>query len=166
MKFFGLFGRPNIGALKAKGEIDELIKALSFPDDHNVRFEAAAALGDVGDSNCIEPLIAALDDCKRVREVAIRSLGKIGDQQAIPSLVEALQDEDWEIRSMATRSLGTIGDESAIEPLINALEKESESVRWYTLQALSNITGENSNQNIDEWKAWFQQNQQKGNNHE
>ena len=159
MKFLGLFGRPNIGELKAKGDIDELITALHFPDDHNVRFEAAAALGDVGDPDCIEPLIAALDDTERVREVAIRSLGKIGDQQAIPPLVKALQDQNWEIRSMAARSLGTIGDESAIEPLIIALENESESVRWYIIQALSNITGENFNQNTDEWKAWFQQNQ-------
>ena len=166
MRFLGLFGRPNIGALKTKGDIDELIKALSFPDDHNVRFEAASALGEVGDSRCIKPLIAALDDSERVREVAIRSLGKIGDQQAIPPLVEALEDTNWEIRSMAARSLGTIGDESAVEPLINALEKESESVSWYIVQALSNITGEDFIQDADEWKAWLAQNQQKGNNHE
>ena len=166
MRFLGLFGRPNIGELKAKGDIDELINALSFPDDHNVRFEAASALGEVGDSRCIEPLIEALDDSERVKEVAIRSLGKIGDQQAIPPLVEALQDQNWEIRSMAARSLGTIGDESAVEPLINALEKESESVSWYIVQALSNITGEDFIQDADEWKAWFEQNQQKGNNHE
>jgi HEAT repeat protein len=166
MRFFGLFGQPNIKEMKDNGDIDALIEALDFPDDHNVRFEAASALGDVGDSRCIAPLISALNDTERVREVAIRSLGKIGDQQAIPPLVEALQDTNWEIRSMAAKSLGTIGDESAIEPLINALEKETESVRWYIVQALSNITGEDFIQDADEWKAWLQQNQQKGNHHE
>ena len=166
MMFLGLFGHPNIKEMKDKGDIDELIKALDFPDDHNVRFEAASAMGDVGDSSCVEPLIVALNDNEPVREVAIRSLGKIGDQQAILPLVDALQDENWEIRSMAARSLGAIGDASAVEPLIIALENESESVRWYIIQALSNITGENFDHNAAKWRAWFQKNQKKGINNE
>ena len=162
MRFFGLFGRPNIGELKAKGDIDGLVKVLGFPDDHNVRFEAVAALGDIGDSSCVEPLITALNDNERVKEVAIRSLGKIGDSRAVPPLLDALKDENWEIRSMAARSLGEIGDPQATEALINALESDTESVRWYIIQALTNITGQTFDHNTIDWQAWFQQNQKTG----
>ena len=161
MRFFGLFGRPHISELKAKGDIEELVKALSFPEDHNVRFEAASALGDVGDPSCVEPLIAAMDDNERVKEVAIRSLGKIGDSRAIPPLLDSLKDNNWEIRSMAVKSLGQIGDPQATEALISALENDSEVVRWYIIQALTNITGETFDDNITAWRAWFQQNERK-----
>jgi len=166
MRFFGLFGRPNIGELKANGDIDELVDALHFPDDHNVRFEAASALGDIGDSSCVESLVAALDDTERVKEVAIRSLGKIGDSRAIPPLLEALKDKNWEIRSMAAKSLGEIGDSRATEALINTLENDTEAVRWYIIQALTNITGETFDKDIAEWQAWFQMNHKKGSENE
>jgi hypothetical protein len=36
MRVLGLFGRPNIVELKARSDVDELVKALHFPDDHNI----------------------------------------------------------------------------------------------------------------------------------
>jgi HEAT repeat protein len=162
MPLFGLFGRPNIGELKAKGDVEELINALNFPNDDNVRFEAASALGDIGDSRCVEPLMGSLNDTHHKKEVAIRSLGKIGDPQALPTLIDALQDENWEIRSMAARSLGQIGDSSATEALINAMQNDTEAVRWYIIQALTNITGQSFEHNINEWEEWLQQKQTKG----
>jgi HEAT repeat protein len=162
MSLFGLFGRPNVAELKAEGDIPELVEALQFPDDHNVRFEAASALGDIGDSRCVEPLIESLNDRPRIKEVAIRSLGQIGDPQAIPPLVNALEDQSWEIRSMAAKSLGNIGDARAAEALINTLEGENETVRWYVIQALESITGENFNDDHEQWREWYQKNKQKG----
>jgi HEAT repeat protein len=161
MRLFGLIGRPNIGELKSKGDTEELIKALQFPDDPNVRFEAASALGNIGDPEFVEPLIQALDDNKRIKEVAIRSLGRIGDSQAVEPLEEALQDEDWEIRSMAAKSLGQIEDPRATPALIHALENETKTVSWYISQALTNITGQSFGQNSDEWQEWYKKNKEK-----
>jgi len=158
MRFFGLIGRPNISELKATNDIVELTKALHFPDDDNVRFEVAAALGGVGDARCVEPLIDSLNDTHRIRKIAIRSLGKIGDSRAISPLVDALKDESWEIRSMAAKSLGTKGDSQATGALIFALENDTETVRWYIIQALANITGENFEHRVSEWQDWYQQN--------
>jgi HEAT repeat protein len=162
MRFLGLFGRPNIYELKQKGDIEELTDALNFQEDENVRFEAAAALGDVGDSSCVESLVAALEDTRRVKEVAIRSLGQIGDSSAVPILLDLLDDPNWEIRSMAAKSLGEIGDPRATKNLIEVLDCESESLRWYIVQALVNITGQDFNSDVTEWRGWYQKNQKKG----
>jgi HEAT repeat protein len=134
-----------------------LIKTLDFQDDENVRFEAAAALGDIGDASCVGPLIKALEDTPRVKEVAVRSLGKIGDPSAVPILIDVIKDENWEIRSAAAKSLGEIGDPRATAPLIEALEDESESGQWYITQALTKITGETFNNNIAGWQTWLRQ---------
>ena len=131
-----------------------------------MRFEAASALGDIGDSRCVEPLMGSLNDSHRIKEVAIRSLGKIGDPRALPTLIDAVQDENWEIRSMAARSLGQIGDPSATEALINALQNDTEAVGWYIIQAQTNITGQSFEHNITEWEEWLQQNQTKGTENE
>jgi HEAT repeat protein len=158
MRLFGLFGRPNIAELKAKGQIDELIKALHFPDDHNVRFEAASALGEIGDPRCVDPLITALDDTQRVKEVAIRSLGKIGDPRAVDPLLEALKDDNWEVRGMAAKALGEIGDQQAVQALIEALQNDTEAVRWYITQALTHITGQPFGNDVSQWQKWQQEN--------
>lgn len=159
MRLFGLLGRPNIADLKAKGQIDELIKALHFPDDHNVRFEAASALGEIGDPRCVEPLITALGDSQqRVKEVAIRSLGKIGDPRAIAPLLEALKDTNWEVRGMAAKALGEIGDQRATQALIEALQNDTETVRWYIAQALTHITGQAFGNDVSQWQKWLQEN--------
>jgi len=163
MRLFGLIGRPNVRELKAKGDKEGLLKALHFQEDHNVRFEAASALGETGDSVFVEPLIQALDDNERVKEVAIRSLGLIGDPQAIEPLEEALQDENWEIRSMAARSLGQINDARATRALIHALHSETETVRWYIAQALTNITGQTFS-HTDEWQEWYKKTRRKDKN--
>ena len=156
MRFFGLFGRPNIVDLKSRGDTEGLIKALHFQDDENVRFEAAVALGEICNTSCVGPLIKALDDTPRVREVAVRSLGKIGDPKAVSILIDLINDENWEIRSAAAKSLGEIGDPQATAPLIEALVHESESGQWYIIQALTKITGEKFDNNITEWQTWLQ----------
>lgn len=60
MGLFGL-GKPNIKKMKAKRDVEGLIKALSGQgwDIHN---EAAEALGDIKNPRAIEPLIQALRD--------------------------------------------------------------------------------------------------------
>ena len=73
----GIFGEPNIEELKASKNLKGLIEALN--DKYgDFRLEAARALGNIGDSRAIEPLIEALkDEDNYVREAARAALEKI-----------------------------------------------------------------------------------------
>jgi len=56
MPIFG--GPPNIEKLKAKRNIRDLIKALSYTSDRDVQSAASAALAEIGQTEPIEGLIA------------------------------------------------------------------------------------------------------------
>jgi HEAT repeat protein len=71
---------------------------------------AADALGEIGDPQAVEALIAALQRTgHRTRVAAIRALAKIGDQRAVGPLVSALGDGDAAIRLAAASALCTLG---------------------------------------------------------
>ncbi|HDZ76666.1 MAG TPA: HEAT repeat domain-containing protein, partial [Candidatus Omnitrophica bacterium] len=77
------------------------------------RNSAIQALGKIGDSRAVEPLIEALkDEYRFVRDSAIQALGKIGDSRAVEPLIEALEDEDVDgyVHYFVTQALGEIGD--------------------------------------------------------
>jgi HEAT repeat protein len=142
MPLFSFSRRPNVQELKSQGDVNGLIEALDYGDDHNIRLAAASALGRIGDSRAVDPLIDALDDQQGVNEVAALALGEIGDSRAVEPLINALGDENWEVRSSAAKALGKIGDDRAVEQLINLLRDKNENVRWHAVQALEAITGE------------------------
>lgn len=112
------FSKPSVKKLTQKKDIEELIKALKYKDEF-VRWEAAGALGEIGDKRAVEPLIQALKDKdEHVRDEAASALGEIGDARAVEPLIEALKDIGVE----AAEALGEIKDARAVEPLIQALE--------------------------------------------
>lgn len=152
MPLFNFSRRPNVQELKSQGDVNGLIEALDYQDDDNVRLAAASALGRIGDSRAVDPLIAALDDQQRVKEVAALSLGKLGDSRAVEPLINELDEENWEVRSSVAKALGKIGDDRAVPSLINLLKDKSENVRWHAVQALKEITGESHGEEIFKWK--------------
>jgi HEAT repeat protein len=153
IKIFGTFNRPNIETLKRDKDIEGLIEALDYQDDHNVRREAALALGQIGSKKVIKPLISCLKDKHTIKEVAARSLGEIGDPSAVEPLIGLLKDPDWEVRSSAAKGLGKIGDERAVNHLFEALENAKPSERWFIAQALEAITGKPINLDSYNWKS-------------
>ena len=63
--------------------------------DRNVRWRAAAALGEIKDVRAVEPLAAALKDSDSdVRCAAAEALSKIGDKRTVTALAAALPDWD------------------------------------------------------------------------
>ena len=112
-----LFGPPDVEKMKAKRDVDGLIKALQYKRMRNtgivefdntapVRKQAADALGELGDARAIEPLIVALDDNGGVRDSSRR--GIVG----------------WH----AANALSKFGT-PAVEPLIAALKKKNKVVQ-------------------------------------
>ena len=55
-----LLGPPDVENLKAKKDVEGLLKALKYKKDNDVREKAAAALGEIGDERAVGPLTHAL----------------------------------------------------------------------------------------------------------
>jgi len=72
--------------------VEPLVKALNHKN-FDVRRGAAEALGDIGDTRAVEPLIAVVNNSfeySTVRGEAIKALAKMGDTRAVRSLVTIL----------------------------------------------------------------------------
>jgi HEAT repeat protein len=133
------FSRTSIPGMKAAQDVRGLIRLLNHRDP-DVQYEAAGALGDLGDSRAVEPLIAALknDEIGGVRWKAAEALSKIG-APAVDDLIGALRHHDDDVRWKAAIALGEIGDPRAVEPLITLLCDEDRFVKGRAAHALGLI---------------------------
>lgn len=101
---------------------------LKSDESLRLRCTAASALGKLGNSAAIIPLMSVLnnrDENYRLRLAAAESLGKLGDDYAVKPLIEILSDEREKsvyLKESVAKALGMLGDIRAIEPLIEALE--------------------------------------------
>ena len=121
-----LFGPPDVEKLKAKGDVEGLIKALRWSkwQDVSVVHRAAEALGQIGGATAIDALIQALE-CSEIpgyyaRHTVARALGTIGDPGAVGPLLKRISAND-DSSADAAWALGQIGDSRAVEPLVAAL---------------------------------------------
>jgi HEAT repeat protein len=96
--------------MKDKRDVKGLIKALDYEKDYSVRQAAADALGQMGDTSSVEPLIAALKDSDSdVCKAATDALGRIGDARAAEPLVIVLKDGFYDARHAAADALDKVG---------------------------------------------------------
>ena len=152
-----LFGPPNVEKMKARRDVNGLIKALGYQkgdsfDARSIRRDAARALGELEDPRAVEPLIAALgDERSDVRQAAAEALGKIKDPRAVEPLIAALGDERSDMRQAAAKALGAIGDARTMEPLIAALKDAEWRVREAAAQALDHLGWEPAQDEIAGW---------------
>ena len=124
MSPFG-FGKPNIDHMKAKRNIKGLAKALSN-EDCKTRLDAVEALGCIGGSQVVDPLIRALKDPqKKVKKTAIKSMSKLKETRVRQALIDFVdKDRDIDLRLNAIRVLGEIHDSETSEALASMLCKE------------------------------------------
>lgn len=114
-------GETGAGGGTANGDADalapppprfvrpDLVELGSVPEAY-LRRRAALAIGRVGLSAGIEPLIERLADPQaEVRQMAAFALGLIGDPAAVDALVEALDDGSPKVQGRAAQALGLIG---------------------------------------------------------
>jgi HEAT repeat protein len=136
------------GAAKALATIGfpavkPLVATLLDDDDDLVCIGAAKALGKIGSTEAVEPLIDTLQDGTdqnwEVRTAAVEALGEIRDDRAVEPLLTALQDEIQKVRLAAVRALGMIGHSRAVKPLLHILEVGREDEREAAAEALGAI---------------------------
>lgn len=120
-----LFGRPNIGKLKDRGDINGLLKALDYRKNETTRYDAVKALGEIGETSVVDLLLQLLEDNDfEKKDVIITALGDIGDEQAVPSLVQRLKRQTPSSSPVELDALQKIGP-PAIRPLLGLLEEKS-----------------------------------------
>jgi HEAT repeat protein len=146
-----LFGPPDVKKLEAKRDILGLIEALGYDKDPklaaDVRYDAAEALGLIGDRRAIEPLLAVLwDQNLNVRRIAAEALGRFREERTVDPLIDLLKahlpyDDEPYVRvcQEAIRSLGRLGDWRAVEPLLNVFGSANEDLRREAADALDKI---------------------------
>ena len=97
-----------------------LIALLEAPEPY-VRRRAALAVGRVGLSDGVAPLIARLADGEpEVRQMSAFALGLIGDPSATDALVASLRDASPKVQGRAARALARLGA-SAAAPAIGTM---------------------------------------------
>ena len=125
------------------GRLRRLLDELKTPDDrrpseHELRYttisthataareRAAYALGRLGDTRAVEPLIAALDDwSSEVRVAAACALADIGDMRAAAAIERALAQEDGHHAGNSLRAcLLRLGHPDSAGSLLAALDDQ------------------------------------------
>lgn len=125
-----------------KKSFDELLVDLRTSNSEKVRYNAARILGEIGDSNAVEPLIDVLKNDRNgsVRLYAARALGELGEVSATMPLIESLrEDRNVDVRVRAARALGRLGGKEVVEPLVEALNDENPQVCMTATDALIEI---------------------------
>ena len=157
----------RIGAIEALSEIksprsvDPLIHTLTTDEDHEVRWVAALALGEIGDKNAIPSLLTSLQDKDRyVRYGSAKALEKMGwsattDQEqayyyigmqdwkalhalgkpAVGPLIDMLREKNPATRANIIELLGEIRTDEAKSACENALMDSDPHVRWTAILA-------------------------------
>lgn len=145
-------GCEDVRSMRRSRDVEGLIRLLSDPDDH-VRIKAVDALGYVGDSRAVGPLIKVLrDENPYVREHAARNLGcdyhsSLGCDvgEAVQPLLDVLDDEDHFVRVEAARSLGEHPLPVSREPLEKLAVRDPQwEVRQAAAFALGRLASEAS----------------------
>ncbi len=124
---FSILTMIGVGPARGADEVERLIKELQN-ESWQVRWDAAAALGETKDPRAVRPLSAAL------------------------------KDENSYVRMTAARSLGMIDDPRVIEPLIEALKEESHGVKKNAALSLKMRTGQDFGKDHQAWQKWWEQN--------
>lgn len=91
------------------GERLEYFIRMLTGDDEITRWKAAEALGRLGDSGAIEPLVDTLwDDDSRVRLKAVWALGQVGDLRAVAPLKRLYRMEREDMKESISEAIEEI----------------------------------------------------------
>jgi HEAT repeat protein len=140
-RFISLLGR-----LKDRRVLPILLDTLKKRKDSYDRVTVVKAIGDLGTTEAIDPLLQILVNDKEYpgpRNAAAMALGKLGDEKAVDPLIGILMNkkEEEHVRVGAAVALGMVKNRMTVEPLINILKdnKEDTQLRVAAASSLGNI---------------------------
>jgi len=131
--FGRFFAPPDIEKLKQGGDVQGLVRALSYKDSPDIRREAALALKEVRDSNAVSQAIVSLvsdlaSQSESVRWKASKALDEIENAGVADPLIPLLTEKGQkgfvsqnEIRTKVAEMLGGMKDSRALDGLLGAL---------------------------------------------
>lgn len=127
-----------LGELKSKEVVEGIISILEDTSESlNVRYEAAEALGRIGDRRAVFPLIKALSEDEWLQFPSLLALGSLGDVAAVEPLLNLLSSEVPVQPVIET--LGKIGDERGLETVARFLDDADGEVKKAALKATAAI---------------------------
>jgi len=150
-----------LSGIKSPRSVEPLIQTLATDENHEVRWVAALALGEIGDKRAIPSLLNALKDKDRyVRYGSVKALDLLGwspekDQDrayyyiglqdwkalqklgkpAVGPLIETLREKNPVTRAKIIELLGDLRTDEAKKACENALMDTDASVRWTAMLA-------------------------------
>ena len=126
-------------ATERRRAVDALLTALD-DDLGEVRAEAAASLGELGEPAALPALFKRLDDgVPAVRQAAAIALGGLRHADGFEPLAEALRGGPADLRFQAATSIAEIDAARAYEPLVGALADRDPQVAGAAALALGAI---------------------------
>jgi HEAT repeat protein len=129
----------KLGERKVKAAVPELIRLLADPRaEPSLRVAAAAALGPIGDTRAVTPLMAALKDGNvYLRTEAEKSLAQLKAPPASRDALALLKDPSAKVRAEAAQKLGDARDPEVTSRLLAALSDDDHEVRQAAARSLA-----------------------------
>jgi HEAT repeat protein len=115
-----------------------LLASLAHHQDDNVAVAAIEALGMIGGTIAVDPLIRVIEMRRFFRTFpAIQVLARTGDPRAIEPLAALLTDDTYRLE--AVRALGRTGSALAIAPVTSLLRSPSDAIARVVAVALADL---------------------------
>jgi HEAT repeat protein len=137
-----LFGPTDVEKLKAKRDVQGLIRALGYTADASVRRAAVEGLAEIGDARAVDPLILALKNPDWQHDwhdtaALTEALTRLGTSSVGP-LIDSMAWHSTVVRVSAAGALAAIG-RPAIPPLVELLGAADLETREAAGQILAEI---------------------------
>lgn len=116
-----------LGLLKNPAAVPTLLRAFVDPQMNDVKGSIAEALGELGDAQAVEPLLAALKD-EAVRASAAQALGNLRDRRAMEPLLELLGRSGIHSRRVIAEAIVKLGKPRPMDRLITLLNSTDSSI--------------------------------------
>jgi HEAT repeat protein len=118
----------------------DLVAPLIHDPSPEVRAEAAAAIGRLGDEDAAMLLFELLgDENELIQESAMGALSRMSPERVVPLLLQALSSDDTAVRVRAAETLGLLREPKTAPPLMTLAGDSREAVRRAALKALGEI---------------------------
>lgn len=153
---------PMVAALKASGDVDEIIQllvilgdikshlatdtVLQYIDhsDDNVKTTAVESLGKIQDPKAVGPLLETYQKTDILKYSIVEALGNIAVEEALPVLIAAIDADDMLEYFTAIGALGSMESPKAIDVLYKKIGVEEDSgTRRLIFKSLAQIESAN-----------------------